>query len=64
MISTDLISTQGRAIDAAEKIRYHFSEACYVSAGYRLFEGGVDNNTYAFGWYNVALVSVGLRFSP
>jgi hypothetical protein len=57
-----LISTQGRAIDAAAKIRYHISEAWYVSAGYRVFEGGVDNNTYAFGWYNVALMSLGFRF--
>ena len=57
-----LVSTQGRAIDAALKIRYHLNDAWYVAAGYRVFEGGVDNNTYAFGWYNIALVSVGLRF--
>jgi hypothetical protein len=57
-----LISTQGRAIDAAAKIRYHLNEAWYLSAGYRVFEGGVDNNTYAFGWYNIALVSLGFRF--
>jgi hypothetical protein len=33
-----------------------------VTAGYRVFEGGVDNDRYAFGWYNFALVSLGLRF--
>jgi hypothetical protein len=57
-----LISPQGRAIDAAAKIRYDFSNAWYVSAGYRVFEGGVDNDTYAFGWYNFALLSLGVRF--
>ena len=57
-----LVSTQGRAIDAAAKIRYDLSDAWYVSAGYRVFEGGVDNDTYAFGWYNIALVSLGARF--
>ena len=27
-----------------------------------LFEGGVDNDTYAFGWYNFALILLGTRF--
>lgn len=57
-----LVSTQGRAIDAAVKIRYDLSNAWYMTAGYRVFEGGVDNDTYAFGWYNFALVSLGVRF--
>ena len=57
-----LISTQGRAIDAAAKIRYDLNDVWYVSAGYRVFEGGVDNERYAFGWYNFALVSLGARF--
>ncbi len=57
-----LVSTQGRAIDAAAKIRYDLSDAWYLSAGYRVFEGGVDNDTYAFGWYNFALLSLGVRF--
>ena len=57
-----LVSTQGRAIDAAAKIRYDLSDAWYVSAGYRVFEGGVDNERYAFGWYNFALISLGARF--
>jgi hypothetical protein len=58
-----LISTQGRAIDAAAKIRYAFNDTWYVSAGYRVFEGGVDNDErFAFGWYNFAVVSLGVRF--
>jgi hypothetical protein len=58
-----LISTQGRVIDAAVKIRYDLTDAWYLSAGYRVFEGGVDNGErFAFGWYNFALFSLGLRF--
>jgi hypothetical protein len=58
-----LASPQGRAIDVAVKIRYDLSDTWYMAAGYRVFEGGVDNNErYAFGWYNFALFSVGVRF--
>jgi hypothetical protein len=58
-----LISTQGRAIDAAGKVRYALNDAWYVSAGYRLLEGGVDNDErFAFAWYNFAVVSLGVRF--
>lgn len=58
-----LVSPQGRAIDAAAKIRYDLTDNWYVSAGYRVFEGGVDNNErFAFGWYNFAVVSLGARF--
>ena len=63
MIDLDgLVSTQGRAIDASAKIRYDLNDSWFVSAGYRVFEGGVDNDTYAFGWYNIALISLGARF--
>jgi hypothetical protein len=57
-----LVSTQGRAIDAAAKIRYDLTDAWYLTAGYRVFEGGVDNERFAFGWYNFAFVSLGVRF--
>jgi len=58
-----LVSPQGRAIDAAAKIRYDLTDNWYVSAGYRVFEGGVDNDErFAFAWYNFAVVSVGARF--
>jgi len=57
-----LAGTQGRAIDAAVKIRYDLTDAWYMTAGYRVFKGGVDNDRYAFGWYNFALISLGVRF--
>jgi hypothetical protein len=58
-----LVSPQGRAIDVAAKIRYDLTNAWYVTAGYRMFEGGVDNSErFAFGWYNFAVVSLGVRF--
>ena len=57
-----LVSTQGRAIDAAMKIRYDLTDTWYMTAGYRVFEGGVDNERFAFGWYNFALASMGVRF--
>jgi len=43
------------------KIRYDLTDAWYMTAGYRVFEGGVDNDRYAFGWYNFALISLGVR---
>ena len=58
-----LVSTQARALDAAAKTRYDLNDAWYVTAGYRVFEGGVDNERYAFGWYSFALASLGVRFS-
>lgn len=57
-----LVSTQGRAIDAALKVRYDLTDHWFMTAGYRVFEGGVDNDRYAFGLYNFALVSGGVRF--
>ena len=58
-----LVSTQGRAIDAAAKIRHDITDTWFLSAGYRVFEGGVDNGErFAFGWYNFAVVSLGARF--
>lgn len=56
-----LVSPQGRAIDAAVKIRYDLTEMWYVTAGYRVFDGGVDDeDRFAFAWY--AVVSLGARF--
>lgn len=53
---------KGRAIDTALKIRYDVSDIWYITAGYRVFEGGVDNDRFAFGWYNFAVISLGARF--
>ena len=57
-----LVAPQGRAIDTALKIRYDVSDIWYITAGYRVFEGGVDNDRFAFGWYNFAVISLGARF--
>ena len=58
-----LVAPQGRAIDAAAKIRYNLTDHWSLSAGYRTFEGGVDNSErFAFGWFHFAVVSIGYRF--
>lgn len=54
-----LAAPQGRAIDAAIKVRYAFSNAIGVSAGYRTLEGGADNeNVYTFSWLHYGLLSL------
>ena len=46
-----------------QKSGYALNDAWYVAAGYRVFEGGVDNDErFAFAWYNFAVVSLGVRF--
>ena len=58
-----LVAVQGRAIDAAAKIRHDLTDHWSISAGYRTFEGGVDNSDrFAFGWFHFAVVSIGYRF--
>jgi hypothetical protein len=58
-----LVSPQGRAIDAAVKVRHDLTDHWSFSAGYRTFEGGVDNDErFAFGWFHFAVVSIGYRF--
>lgn len=58
-----LVASQGRAIDAAAKIRHDLTDHWSLSAGYRTFEGGVDNDErFAFGWFHFAVVSLGYRF--
>ena len=58
-----LIAGQGRAIDAAAKIRHDLTDHWSVSTGYRTFEGGVDNSErFAFGWFHFAVASIGYRF--
>lgn len=58
-----LVAPQGRAFDAAAKIRHDLTDHWSVSAGYRTFEGGVDNGErFAFGWFHFAVVSIGYRY--
>ena len=53
----------GRAFDVALKLQYDVTDRWYVGGGYRLLEGGADNDTvYNFAWFNFAFVSVGYRF--
>ena len=53
----------GRAFDVALKLQYDVTDSWYVGGGYRLLEGGADNDTvYNFAWFNFAFVSVGYRF--
>lgn len=53
----------GRAFDVALKLRYDVTDHWYVGGGYRLLEGGADNDTvYNFAWFNFAVLSIGYRF--
>ena len=53
----------GRAFDVALKLQYDVTDSWYVGGGYRLLEGGADNDTvYNFAWFNFAFLSVGYRF--
>ena len=53
----------GRAFDVALKLQYDVNDSWYVSGGYRLLEGGADNDTvYNFAWFNFVFLSVGYRF--
>jgi hypothetical protein len=53
----------GRAFDVAIKLQYDVTDRWYVGAGYRILEGGADNETvYNFAWFNFAFVSVGYQF--
>ena len=55
-----LVGPQGRAIDLGLKFRYDIDKHWYLGAGYRILEGGADNdNVYNFAWFNYALASVG-----
>ncbi len=58
-----LAAPQGRALDAAAKLRYQFQNGAGVSAGYRMLEGGADNNkVYTFAWMHYGLLSFDYRF--
>ena len=54
---------QGRAIDLALGLRYQASQACDVSLGYRLLEGGADNDSvFTFATVHSVLLAVGWSF--
>ena len=53
----------GRAFDVAIKLQYHLTDRVWIGAGYRILEGGADNDdVYNFAWFNYALISLGYRF--
>jgi hypothetical protein len=58
-----LASPQGRAFDMAIKYSYALDKNWRIGGGYRLLEGGVDNDeVYNFAWINYAVVSLGYNF--
>jgi hypothetical protein len=53
----------GRAFDMAIKLQCDVTDRWYAGVGYRMLEGGADNDTvYSFAWFNFAFISVGYRF--
>ncbi len=58
-----LAAPQGRAEDVALKIAYRFSGRWSASAGYRMVEGGADNDkVYTFAWLHYVVASVRCAF--
>ena len=58
-----LASPQGRAVDLGLFMRFDITRQWYVGGGYRLLEGGADNDeVYNFAWFNYLLLSTGYRF--
>ena len=58
-----LAAPQGRAFDAAVKLRYDWTDHWSLAAGYRTLEGGADTDTvYTFAWLHYAALSIAYRF--
>lgn len=58
-----LIAPQGRAIDTALMGGYSFSEDLALYAGYRILEGGADNDkVYTFSQFNYYFLNVKYSF--
>jgi hypothetical protein len=56
-------ASQGRAIDALIGARYNIDEQFDLTLGYRMLEGGADNDeVYTFSWIHYAVVGLGYRF--
>ena len=54
---------QGRAFDFSAKLYYDIDDRWSIGAGYRMIEGGADNDSvYTFAWFHQAVVSVAFRF--
>ena len=58
-----LAAPQGRAIDAAFKVRYQVTDRIGLNAGYRMLEGGADNKkVYTFAWLHYGSLSLDYQF--
>jgi len=58
-----LAAPQGRAEDVALKMAYRVSDRWSASAGYRMVEGGADNDkVYTFAWLHYLVASVRCAF--
>jgi hypothetical protein len=58
-----LAAPQGRAFDVGLKAGYDFDRSLGITAGYRILDGGADNDeVYAFARFNQAVVSLVYRF--
>lgn len=57
------VAPQGRAIDLGLMARFQAGESWDVSFGYRLLDGGADNDTvYSFATFHSLVVAVGWSF--
>jgi hypothetical protein len=57
-----LAAPQGRAEDVTLALLWDVAEAVTLRAGYRMLEGGADNDeVYNFAWIHYGVVGVGLR---
>ncbi len=57
-----LAAPQGRAEDVALKLSYQMADRWTMAVGYRMLEGGADNDdVYTFAWLHYAVVSVAVR---
>ena len=58
-----LAAPQGRAIDAALKIAYDGTPSITIAGGYRILDGGADNDElYTFARFDSAVVALTWRF--
>jgi hypothetical protein len=58
-----LAAPQGRAEDVALKMGYRVGGRWTASAGYRMVEGGADNDkVYTFAWLHYAVASMRYDF--
>lgn len=57
-----LVAPQGRAEDVTLALTWDVDEAVTLRAGYRMLEGGADNDeVYNFAWVHYGVAGVGLR---